>query len=718
MSSKLLAFVFCLLRPLTIVLAHFRSPLKPRHWALMGIALLLVLQFSLISHAAPVVNMARPTWDTGWFQAEIYRELLQRLGYSVNSPRTLDNDRFYELAAAGDVDLWASGWFPLHNRYLNQDGIKGAVEPVGFEVPGGALQGYLIDRATAERLNIRNLGDFAKPEIAAAFDRNGDGKADLVGCNQGWACAEVINYHLQEYGLTGNIEHVQGDYAPMMEDTVTRLRRGESVLFYTWTPNWTVSKLTPGEDVVWLEVPYSSLPTDQKALESETVITGVEGCVADPCTLGFPRNDIRAVANIEFLAQNPAVRSLLEQVSIPLEDIAAQNARLLAGEGDEADIRRHAQEWLAANSEIVNQWIATAQATADLPAVSPVAVAPVPDSSAAFPQELLRVVTQRLEPFVVYEGQQYQGFSMDLWDAIATELDIDYELVGVNSVAKLLDEVERGAADVAVAGVGITSQREASLDFSHPYYKSGLQVMVPSATSEVGKLISIVGAVLRSPRLYYGIGIFILILLIVAHLLWFSERRHNSEFPDDYLHGIWEAFWWAAVTVTTVGYGDKVPKRFVGRFFGLMWMFSGYFVFAYFTASIATTFTVQELQGVITGLEDLPGKRIATVSNSAAAEFLDSQTNLLFRDYSTIEEMLNDLEDQKIDAVVYDAPVLQYFVTHQGQGRYKVVGDVFQALDYGIALQQESPYREPINAALLKLYETGQYDEIYQEWFG
>ncbi|MEM9769755.1 MAG: transporter substrate-binding domain-containing protein, partial [Cyanobacteria bacterium P01_D01_bin.71] len=225
--------------------------------------------------------------------------------------------------------------------------------------------------------------------------------------------------------------------------------------------------------------------------------------------------------------------------------------------------------------------------------------------------------------------------------------------------------------------------------------------------------------VLRSPRLYWGVGILILILLLVAHLLWFSERRHNSQFPDNYLHGIWEAFWWAAVTVTTVGYGDKVPTRFTGRFFGLVWMFSGYFVFAYFTASIATTFTVQELQGVINGLEDLPGKRIATVAESPAAEYLSDQTNLLFQDYSTLEGVYLAVEEgNDIDAVVYDSPVLQYFVNHQGQGQYKVVGDVFQSLNYGIALQQNSPYREAINAALLTLYETGQYEDIYQEWFG
>ena len=682
----------------------------------MGLGLILLIQLQSTPAAAPTINIGRPTWDTGWFQAEVYRELLQQLGYSVNEPRTLENESFYRQAAQGQVDLWASGWFPLHDRYLNQNEIGGNVEPVGFEVPSGAIQGYMVDRATAERLNVRSLADLSRSEVTAAFDHNGDGKADLIGCNAGWACAEVIDHHLQEYELTEVVDHIQGAYAPLMEETVARFRRGAPVLFYTWTPNWTVSQLVPGEDVVWLEVPYPSLPADQKILESETVLTGIEGCVADPCTIGFPRNDIRAVANTAFLEANPAVRSLLEQVTIPLEDIAAQNARMLAGEGSEADIRRHAQEWLQANNDQVNEWLATAQATADIPE----AVLETTDSTEEppLPATPLRVVTQRFEPFVIYENQQYRGFSIDLWDAIATELGITYDLVGVNSIAKLLDEVERGAADVAVAGIGITSQGEETLDFSFPYYETGLQVMVSSDGSEVGRLVSIVGAVLSSPRLYYGIGVFVLILVVVAHLLWWSEHQHNSQFPSDYLHGVWEAFWWAAVTVTTVGYGDKVPTRFFGRFFGLMWMFAGYFVFAYFTASIATTFTVQELQGSITGPEDLPGKRIGTITNSAAAEFLDQQNNLFFRDYPTRDDIFTALDGDDIDAIVYDAPVLQYFTSHEGQGQYQVVGEVFQKLNYGIALGQDSPYRESINAALLKLYETGRYDEIYQEWFG
>lgn len=479
----------------------------------------------------------------------------------------------------------------------------------------------------------------------------------------------------------------------------------------------------PGQDVVWLEVPFPSLPAEQKPLESETIVTGVSGCVADPCAMGFPPNDIRAVANREFLDRNPAVRVLLEQVEIPLAEITTQNAKMLAGEDSAAAIRDHAHQWIAAHRSDVDSWLAMAQEAVGSNLQSQLAtgvakgpeVAPLP-----YEGQTLRVVTKQFEPFVTYQNQDYSGFIIDLWKAIAADLDITYELSGVNSLAKLLDDVERGAADFAVAGIGITSHGEEILDFSHAFLESGLQVMVASqGNTALSQVFNVVVAVLRSRRLYYGVGILVLILLVVAHVLWLSEHRHNNQFPSRYLPGIWEAFWWAAVTVTTVGYGDKVPKRVLGRFFGLLWMFSGYFVFAYFTASIASTFTVQELQGNIRGPEDLPGKRIATIANSAAADYLVRQPSLFFRDYPTQEEVFQKLVDHTVDAVVYDAPVLQHYVTHEGQGLVKVVGPVFhKELSYGIAMQQDSPYRETINASLLRLFETGGYDEIYQKWFG
>ena len=308
------------------------------------------------------VQPARPTWDTGWFTTAIYGKLLEELGYEVASPTTLDNPVFYQAVAQGDADFWVEGWFPLHNEY--RSAFEQGAEVVGFVAEGGALQGYLIDKATAEEHGIDNLEDLKDPDTAALFDADGDGKADLVACPPGWGCELVIEHQMDAYELRDHVSTIKASYSASMADAMARYQQGEPILFYTWTPNWTVGMLTPGEDVVWIEVPFASLPEEQKEFEDQTTVEGVTGCVDDPCDMGWPANDIRPVANSQFLEENPAVRKLLEVASIPLDDIFAQNARMFEGEDSEADLERHAEEWIANNRDQVDQWLEEARAAA------------------------------------------------------------------------------------------------------------------------------------------------------------------------------------------------------------------------------------------------------------------------------------------------------------------------------------------------------------------
>jgi ABC-type proline/glycine betaine transport system substrate-binding protein/ABC-type amino acid transport substrate-binding protein len=661
------------------------------------------------------ISMARATWDTGWFQAEIFKSLLEELGYAVKEPQTMDNLAFYLAVAAGEMDLWANGWFPSHHIFLEDARVRGRVEAVGFEVTAGALQGYLVDKKTADALEITSLVDLKDPKIAAVFDGDGNGKADLIGCNVGWGCERIVEHHLDAYDLRATVEHIQGDYAPMMDDAIGRYQRGDPILFYTWTPNWTVGTLVPGKDVVWIEVPFASLPTEQESLESQTTIKGVPGCVNDPCAMGFPPNDIRVVANKPFLDKHPDVRRLLELVKIPLRDISRQNARMLHGEDDDEDIRRHAQGWITGHREQIDRWLEEARAhqpTRLPPSSAQRAVTPQPEKKA------LRVVTKRFEPFVIYQDKEYTGFSIELWEKIAESLGLPYELYGVNTIAKLLDEVERGAADVAIAGISITAKREQVLDFSHAFFETGLQIMVPEGSgSVIGEVVSRIFSVILSRELLYGVAIFLVVLLIAAHVIWVLERRHNPQFPRGYLQGLWHSIWWAVVTVTTVGYGDKTPKGNIGRLFGLVWILAGYFVFAYFTASVTSTVTVQELLGTIDSPRDLFGKQVATVEKSTAADYLAGQGIATVK-VENVEKAYPLLESGKVDAIVYDAPVLQHHAHRKGKGKVKVVGLLFEDQNYGIALQVRSPYREKINVALLKLFESGAYQEIVDKWFG
>lgn len=308
------------------------------------------------------VHMGQATWDTGWFQAQVLKLLLEELGYDVREPETLDNIAYYIFNAQGDLDFWANGWFPLHNHYIENLDLTENVVPVGYLVKAGALQGYLIDKKTAEEFGITNLGDLQDPSLAELFDIDGDGKADLIGCNEEWGCELMVEHHLDAFALRETVTHVQSDYNVLMEETLSRYKSGEPILFYTWTPNWTGSELKIGDDIIWLSVPFTSVPDDPLA---STEFESLPGCQESPCNLGFPFSDIRVVANVDFLANNPAASNLFELLEIPLDDISSQNKKMHSGEDSNEDIRRHAREWIEINRNQVDLWLEAARSTAE-----------------------------------------------------------------------------------------------------------------------------------------------------------------------------------------------------------------------------------------------------------------------------------------------------------------------------------------------------------------
>ena len=307
------------------------------------------------------VKMARANWDTGWFQAAVYKQLLQELGYDIQRVITLDNPPFYKSVAQGDMHVWVNGWFPLHDSY--EDDFQSGAEKVGYVAKGGALQGYLVDKKTAEELDITTIQDFKRDDVKKAFDNDGDGKAEMVACPPGWGCEKTISHHMGAYNLKEHVDPVKASYAASMADALGRYKNGGSIFFYTWTPNWTVGLLKPGKDVVWITVNETKLPGDQT--EEQTTVEGLDGCVTDPCNLGWVANDIRPVANSEFLDNNPAAETLLKKAGIPIQDIFAQNAKMNKGEDSSDDIDRHAKEWIETNRDQVNNWLEAARAAAE-----------------------------------------------------------------------------------------------------------------------------------------------------------------------------------------------------------------------------------------------------------------------------------------------------------------------------------------------------------------
>ncbi|WP_258224631.1 glycine betaine/L-proline ABC transporter substrate-binding protein ProX, partial [Aeromonas sp. HMWF014] len=169
------------------------------------------------------------------FQTLLVSKLMGRLGYDVQTVQEVDYNVAYASVAQGDGTFLAFNWIPLHNHKYEQAGGDKVFFRQGTYA-SGAAQGYLIDKQTATRHGITNLGQLKDPKLAALFDGDGDGKADLVGCNPGWGCEEAINHHLDEFGLTPTVTHKQGNYAALIADTRARYQSGKPVIYYTWIP--------------------------------------------------------------------------------------------------------------------------------------------------------------------------------------------------------------------------------------------------------------------------------------------------------------------------------------------------------------------------------------------------------------------------------------------------------------------------------------------------
>ncbi|MDV7103597.1 glycine betaine/L-proline ABC transporter substrate-binding protein ProX [Vibrio sp. TH_r3] len=288
------------------------------------------------------------------FQTLVINKALEQLGYDVNPTKEVDYNVGYTSIAAGDATYLAVNWAPLHeDKYVAAGGDEKFYRKGTYI--SGAAQGYLIDKKTAEQYGITNIGQLKDPELAKLFDANDDGKADLTGCNPGWGCEGVIEHQLAEFDLESTITHNQGNYAAIIADTISRYKKGESILYYTWTPYWVSGVLVPGKDVVWLEVPYSSLPGDRK---------DVDTTLSNGKNYGFEMNTMRIVANKKFAEENPAAAKLFEIMKMNINDVSAQNLMMSKGHNSSSDIESHANGWIKAHQAQFDAWIQEAKKAA------------------------------------------------------------------------------------------------------------------------------------------------------------------------------------------------------------------------------------------------------------------------------------------------------------------------------------------------------------------
>ena len=330
----------------------------------------------------------------------------------------------------------------------------------------------------------------------------------------------------------------------------------------------------------------------------------------------------------------------------------------------------------------------------------------------------LKVAVAIVPPFIMEQNGSLSGLSIDLWNAIAAQMNVKTKYKTMADAASVLEAMRSKQVDIIAAPVLITKAREDEFDFSLPIIEAGLQVMVRDTgeTAAPNPLHDLLNLVFSKTTVIW-LGIALLLVLIPAHLVWLFERGREDGIikARSYIPGIFEAIYWAVSCLATQA--ETMPHQWLARTFSIFWMFVGVVFVAFYTAQLTTTLTVQRIQGSISGPEDLPGKQVATIANTLAVDYLRAH-NAHLQEFPQVAAMFQALQSKKVDAVVFTSPVLLYYAAHEGKGVVKLVGPEFNVAPVAFCFQAEDPLRRKVNIALLTLREDGTYQQIYDKWFG
>ncbi|WP_240630914.1 transporter substrate-binding domain-containing protein [Mycolicibacterium sp. GF69] len=356
---------------------------------------------------------------------------------------------------------------------------------------------------------------------------------------------------------------------------------------------------------------------------------------------------------------------------------------------------------------------------ASVPGATPSASAdPEPRPQPVPEVQTVTAAVHTLEPFVMSTASgELTGFSIELWEEIAKRRDWTTHYLDTDDVRGQLAAVTDGRAEVAVGGISLTAEREQSFDFSHPTLDAGLQIIVPvhdtrPSVPGLGGYLDL----LFSRTMLIWLSAAVVVSVLPAHVFWLIERRNDKPVVSRaYFPGIVQSFGWGIGSL--VGKNSASATKTVTKAMAILWGFAGIVFIAYYSANLSATLTVAKLDAKITGPADLYDKSVATVAGTTAATFLRGM-GIDATETSTVEDSYHLLREEGYDAVVFDAPVLRYYVAHRGEGVAVMAGPVFHEEDQGFVTRIASPLRRPINQTLFRMREDGTYNLIKEKWFG
>ena len=310
---------------------------------------------------------------------------------------------------------------------------------------------------------------------------------------------------------------------------------------------------------------------------------------------------------------------------------------------------------------------------------------------------------------------KWEGFSIELWKIAAKKLGIGFEIREYDWLREIRDAIQKGELDLTTM-THVTEPNETIMDLSHAYHLSGLGIAVATEHNEY-RWVAVLERLLSTDTLKVLALLFVM-TLIAGLIVWLFERRKNREmFGGATINGLGQGIWWAMVTMTTVGYGDKAPKTVGGRMVAVVWMLMSIILIANYTAVITTSQTVSELSGRVNSPRDLPNVRVGALAEAETFEHLVT-SGIPVLPFEEIEEGLRAVVENRIDAFVDDEAELRYLVKTEFPGQLRVLAETFNHYYLSMAMPNDSPLREPLNRVLAGILESEDWKRLQEHYMG